>query len=272
MTLDEIDRIPSQVSKAAVVSYYVKRMQRDDGNAIHLTADLFHEFLGRDLPIASEQADNFILWVGDRTQPGERWLFNPSHSFPEIGANFAPGLAYIVHSLKEAKLLEPFSNDAQACLSFAGWNKYQDLKRGKSDTKKAFMAMPFGNNELDRVFVELKSAVSKTGFNLTRLDEKPEAGLIDNRLRVEIRTSRFVVADLTYGNHGAYWEAGFAEGLGKHVFYTCGKSYFAEKRTHFDASHLYTVLWEEQNMHKATEELKLAIRVTLPDEAKMTDG
>jgi len=33
------------------------------------------------------------------------------------------------------------------------------------------------------------------------------------RMRLEIRRSRFAVVDLTHGNRGAYWEAGFAEGL-----------------------------------------------------------
>jgi nucleoside 2-deoxyribosyltransferase len=44
---------------------------------------------------------------------------------------------------------------------------------------------------------------------------------IDDQMRVALRTSRFVVADLTRGNRGAYWEAGFAEGLGRPVIYTC---------------------------------------------------
>lgn len=73
------------------------------------------------------------------------------------------------------------------------------------------MAMPFGNPAIDALHSRLKQAVSETGFDLRRLDEKPKAGLIDDHLRVEIRTSRFLVVDLTDGNQGAYWEAGFGE-------------------------------------------------------------
>ena len=106
------------------------------------------------------------------------------------------------------------------------------------------MAMQFGVQKLERVYGIFKDAVRLTGFNLMHLDEKPKAGLIDNRLRVEIQISRFLVVDLTLGNRGAYWEGGFAEGLGKPVFYTCKKSYFThkDKGIHFDANHLYTVL------------------------------
>ena len=76
------------------------------------------------------------------------------------------------------------------------------------------------------------------------LVQRAKAGSIDERLRVEIRRSRFLIADLTDRNAGAYWEAGFAEGLGKPVIYTCEKSVFEEEKTHFDTNHMHTVLWD----------------------------
>jgi hypothetical protein len=156
-------------------------------------------------------------------------------------------------------------------LTFNGWARYQELKKGKATGNKAFMAMPYGNTKLDLVYAAFQMALEAAGFTLTRLDERPKAGLIDNRLRVEIQTSRFLVVDLTEDNNGAYWEGGFAEGLGKPVFYSCEKSYFDKKTTHFDANHLYTVLWELEKLDTAAAELKNALRATLPDEAKMTD-
>ena len=35
-----------------------------------------------------------------------------------------------------------------------------------------------------------------------------------------------MISDLSHGNYGAYWEAGFAEGLGKAVIYTCERTIF----------------------------------------------
>ena len=85
-----------------------------------------------------------------------------------------------------------------------------------------------------------------------------------------------MVADLTNGNQGAYWEAGFAEGLDTPVIYTCEKAVFEypdhKKGPHFDTNHLVTVLWDESNLSAAAEELKTRIRVTLPHEAKLEDG
>jgi nucleoside 2-deoxyribosyltransferase len=134
------------------------------------------------------------------------------------------------------------------------------------------MAMPFGDALLDRMFSEcFKPAVARTGFDLRRIIDNPPAGLIDDRLRVEIRRSRFVVCELTKRNPGAYWEAGFAEGLGRPVIYTCEKTYFRTEGTHFDTNHCHTVLWIGDNLPEAAEQLKATIRATLPGEAKLTD-
>jgi hypothetical protein len=89
---------------------------------------------------------------------------------------------------------------------------------------------------------------------------------------VALRTSRFVVSDLSYqNNYGAYWEAGFAEGLGRPVIYTCRKEEWDERKTHFDTNHLNTIIWDPDKLDDAALRLIATIRATLPAEAKMTD-
>jgi hypothetical protein len=102
------------------------------------------------------------------------------------------------------------------------------------------------------------------------------AGLIDDQMRVALRTSRFVVADLSHGNRGAYWEAGFAEGLGRPVIYTCHKDSWdkvenGERLVHFDTGHLLTIPWELEKLEEAGKQLTATIRATLPAEAQMID-
>ncbi len=87
-------------------------------------------------------------------------------------------------------------------------------------------------------------------------DDRLEAGLIDNRMRVEIRNSRFVIADLTHDNRGAYWEAGYGEGLGKPVIYLCKAEVFRAKSTHFDTSHHLTIQWDPAALNRFAEDLK----------------
>lgn len=192
-----------------------------------------------------------------------------SKLFPVIGAYQSSALIDLVRNLDQEGFLD--TEGAKLVLKLKGWDRYWELKRGRSESKKAFMAMPFGNTQVDAAFAAFKTEVGKTAFLLYRLDESPSAGSIANRLRVEIRTSRFLVVDLTQDNRGAYWEAGFAEGLGKPVFYTCEESFFHRHGTHFDTNHMHTILWNSTNTKAGAEALKISIRATLPDEAKMND-
>ncbi|MGB6699040.1 MAG: hypothetical protein WBE80_10095, partial [Methylocella sp.] len=115
------------------------------------------------------------------------------------------------------------ADPARLQLTMAGWQRYEALKHAQVESRTAFMAMKF-DNEMDHVVNDcFKPAVKAAGFELHNLRDGQPAGLIDDQLRVALRTARFVIADLTHGNNGAYWEAGFAEGLGRPVIYTCRK-------------------------------------------------
>jgi hypothetical protein len=96
-----------------------------------------------------------------------------------------------------------------ACLSAKGWEHFDQLVRNGSGSRHAFMAMKFGDAQMNVIYADhMRRAVDKAGFDLrTTAGAHATAGSIDNRMRVEIRTSRFLVCDLTHGNRGAYWEA-----------------------------------------------------------------
>lgn len=135
------------------------------------------------------------------------------------------------------------------------------------------MAMKFGDPVLDRMLdTVFRPSALRAGFKLTKLNDAPKAGLIDNRLRVEIQSSDFVIADLSHDNLGAYWEAGYAEGLDKPVIYTCERSKFQQTRTHFDTNHHLTVLWDAESPEHCGAELTATIRATLPDIALLDDS
>jgi nucleoside 2-deoxyribosyltransferase len=101
-------------------------------------------------------------------------------------------------------------------------------------------------------------------------DEQP-AGLIDNQMQAALLSARFVIADLSHANLGAYWEAGFAEGLGRPVIYTCERSAWDQKRTHFDTNHTLTIIWQAADQKCAEDQMVAAIRATLRSEAVQTD-
>ena len=94
-------------------------------------------------------------------------------------------------------------------------------------------------------------------------------------MRVDIRSARFLIADLTHGNRGAYWEAGYGEGLGKPVIYTCKREVLEDQNhefhPHFDTNHHLIVKWDLEDQDSTAQRLKATIRATIP-EAKQSDG
>ena len=272
-------------SKSAILSHAIRKMQRSNEFPLLDLASI-KRIVQNVLPKPSEQVNNFILWLGDNLPSfGDEVDVYGLVMQAEIGARTQEGMDKVVEHLVEKKLIESTNiltstyfedtiepHQFRMTLTMDGWEYYEKLKQGTSSNRRAFIAMKFGDNDLDYMLANcFRLAVKDTGFDLFRLDDAPKAGLIDDRLRVEIRVSRFLIADLTHENPGAYWEAGYAEGLGKPVIYTCEKKKFEEKKTHFDTNHHTTVLWDKDDLEKTARDLKNTIRATLPDEAKLKD-
>lgn len=263
----------------SALSHHVRRMQRR-GGVPRLEMDVMRRLLEEPLPSIVRQREDLVLLVGrDGPLPGESaGLFDARRVQAEIGAGTWRAVGLVGGQLAREGLMNvewspaPRSPDFKAALTFDGWRLYEELLEGKGDSRTAFMALQFGDGRLDRMVDEVfRPAVRQTGFELIRVDDVPRAGLIDDHIRVMIRKARFVVADLTHDNSGAYWEAGFAEGLGKPVVFTCERTKFEEDATHFDTSHQHTVTWAEDRPGEAARDLKATIRATLPSEARLTD-
>jgi nucleoside 2-deoxyribosyltransferase len=200
-----------------------------------------------------------------------------------VGATISKGspgapLAWLLEAAKAGSLISDYRDLSDVRLTLSGWQRREELKRGQAIGRRVLMAMKFRTRrlpdiELDQVVQAFKPAVGQCGFELFTL-ESGAAGLIDDQLRVALRTSRFVIADLTYGSRGAYWEAGFAEGLGRPVIYTCREKEWNDangEAPHFDTNHLRTIVWRRDKLDEAATNLKATIRATLPAEAIMTD-
>lgn len=125
--------------------------------------------------------------------------------------------------------------------------------------------MKFNDPELERLVTHvIKPAVKAAlGYDVVDLRNVAKAGIIDNILREQIRDAAFVLVDLTHDNSGAYWEAGYAEGLGKPVIYLCERAKFDAAQTHFDTNHCTTVIWATDNEAAFAAELNATIRRSL---------
>lgn len=202
----------------------------------------------------STQAINLVRYIGDRItesgKPIDR-LYKFAERIAAPSEELADGLLEelkdlgLVKMWNPAKTLSDGTTFMNVDLTLDGWERYDAGKRGQLDGNYGFIAMQFNEDELDS-FVEnvVKPTVKEeTGYNLVSMNDVSRAGIIDNIMRAQIEGATFVIADLTHDNLGAYWEAGYAEGLGKPVIYICEKEKFETDKTHFDTNHCTTIPW-----------------------------
>jgi hypothetical protein len=285
MNADKVPGVPLTSLQAkrqrAVMAHALRRMEAS-GQTPVVTDGMTLRILQEDrLPPLIEQRDNLLHWLGKEHEIGLMYSFG----YHGVGARVGSASMGAFQLLLEGMLDEGYlrgklgaSGDGAFKLAYRGLERLQELERGTPSGYNAFMAMKFGDAELDRIVDDhFRPAVKDTGFSLYRLDDKPEAGLIDARLRNEIRNCRFLIADLSHANHGAYWEAGYAEDLGKPVIYTCEKSVFDGKkadiaRPHFDTNHHLTIIWETAEPADAARRLTDAIRFTIPEAGQADDA
>ena len=64
------------------------------------------------------------------------------------------------------------------------------------------------------------------GYKPQIIKDKEHNNYIMPEIFYEIKNSRFVVVDVTKPNYGVYYEAGFAQALGKEVIVCCRKDVF----------------------------------------------
>jgi hypothetical protein len=276
------DRVLRQHKNGDVKLSHALRIMQGKNKRVELSESMIDAILEKPLPRPQEQADLLIRWLAEHSDnPGDEVSLDPiEHHFSIIGAKTEEGVVLVLSHLIEVGLVRGTLTETsggyigfgELALTFKGWNYYETLLKGSATYRKAFMAMKFGDADLNAVLENVfKPSVKMAGFDLFKLDDEPRAGLIDDRLRVEIQSSDFLIADLTHANNGAYWEAGYAEGLGKPVIYTCEKEQFDSQKTHFDTNHHLTVIWDKAAPEQAGELLIATIRATLPQLAKLED-
>ena len=212
-------------------------------------------YIGDQVSETGQPIDQFSGVAGMIDAPSEEVSDNLINELEELGL------------LRIGKTVPTFGGNIfmNVNLSLEGWEEYEKGKHGDFEGDYGFMAMEFGDDCLDKLFREvMKPAIQEQlNMDLINLNDVARAGVIDDIMRAKIKDAKFVIADLTNDNHGAYWEAGYAEGLGKPVIYICEKMKFKEKSTHFDVNHCTTVSWSMYDPGGFCEKLIAVLRQSI---------
>jgi hypothetical protein len=153
----------------------------------------------------------------------------------------------------------------EAKLSVAGWSEIEKLGQQAPNSSQAFVAMWFNETTEDAFYRGIAPAIAAVGYEAIRIDKKEHNNKIDDEIVAEIRRSRFLIADFTCEKGkvrgGVYYEAGFAQGLGVPVIWTCRDSSMDD--LHFDTRQYAHIVWKSPD--DLYEQLKNRIGATIGD-------
>ena len=227
---------------------------------------------------------NYPIQVVDRI---DRILINLSKMFPLLSNNFHIVGLYSEHfrlfycesddkieeitsvfsALEKMEYIEQCQEGKSGIytlyrISIKGWERIAELKKNNSTFNYGFIAMSFDDdvNYIEKLF---KQAIQEAGYEARIIKDKEHNNYIMPEIFYEIQQSKFVVVDITRQNYGAYYEAGYAQALGKEVIVCCKKSVFdnPETKPHFDIAQKSMILWE--NEQDLVERLKRRIIATV---------
>jgi len=151
-----------------------------------------------------------------------------------------------------------------------GYERAEQLINSNIDSKSVFVAMDYRDIHVKEAFESaFKPACAACGFDALIIRDKPHNNGITDEIIVEIKKSKFVIVDFTFKNNGAYWEAGYAQGLGRPIIRSCKKDWFNTHGLHFDVKHYRTIIWEDSE--HLIKELKENIRANII-EANLEDN
>jgi len=148
-------------------------------------------------------------------------------------------------------------------LTPAGWGLL-DCASAERAAPVAIVALTL-DKDSDTVWTQgFAAALTAAGFSPAKADTKEAANKITDEVLVELRRASCVVADLSGQHASAYFQAAFALGLGKPVFWTCEASELSDKKLLVDTRQQVITPWTRDKLPEFARRLAARLGATLP--------
>ncbi len=108
----------------------------------------------------------------------------------------------------------------------------------------------------------IEPAIVSCGLRPIRVDRVQHNGIVTDLILAEVRRAQVVIADVTLQRAGVYYEAGFANGLGRTVIWCCREDEI--KMVHFDTRQYSHVVWSDAADLRTKLEARIRGTVTIP--------
>jgi nucleoside 2-deoxyribosyltransferase len=221
------------------------RRQVDAGKRVILDEAQVREVATLPTPTFTERVEGYLLAASKKANK----LDDPfPYVEPEMRAaaycTSGGELQTIVNYLRQQRYLAPVEPGAGvARLLPEGHMACDELRAKRTASSQGFIAMWFDASMEEARKIGLEPGIRAAGYKPHRVDDVHHIDQISDRIIAEIRRSRFLVADLTGHRQGVYYEAGFARGLDKPVFYSCRDD--DKEKIHFDIRQFNCIMWKD---------------------------
>lgn len=140
-------------------------------------------------------------------------------------------LNFLVKIFNENELIEivfpPVMEDDEYSLKVtpSGWKRVDELQKDDKNNKNVFVSMAF-NKKTKATRESIRNGIINAGYSPEFIDEIIHNNQIVPEMFRLIRECKFLILDISDPNYGAYYEAGYALGLGKEVIICCNEDVF----------------------------------------------
>ena len=214
------------------------------------------------IPSFNERADLLLKYIERKTAHiGEMIEFSENEIFTVTWSYDIDETHALLDYLCEEGRISVLNSYDAATIMPEGWSHIEMLREKNPLSHQGFVAMWFNEDVQNAYDQAISPAIAEAGYLPHRVDLGEHNQKIDDEIIVQIRRSRFVVADFTDHRGGVYYEAGFGHGLGLEVFFTCRNDHL--EKLHFDIRQYNCVVWEDGKLDEFRQKLARRIEAVL---------
>jgi nucleoside 2-deoxyribosyltransferase len=238
----ELKELPP--NERAMLSAFTKNLfehgQSADFNNPH-TDTLLKEIIARYKNMSlKDKIDNLIFYIGDHsTYFGEKIPIIFRTDYPITYSINEEEFKNILRQCEELNYL--ITQEMKTKLLIKGWDIFDALKMNRDSkiSNKCFVAMACANKECYEKAI--KPAIEELQYKPIFIESMEHNEKICDLIIAEIRNCRFLIADVTGQRQNVYYEAGYAQGIGRDVIWTVKKDEL--EKVHFDVRQYSYIDW-----------------------------
>jgi hypothetical protein len=215
-------------------------------------------------PSVDDKLGFLLTFLARRSKsPGKRVFFDYVNDCSVVCARDKEEASFLFESLGQQRLIELqdqiLDGTGGSCrLTTAGWSELTRRASSGAESNNVFIAMSFDPTRTS-VAKAIAQAISASHHTPFRMDQVEHLNRIDDEILSRLRSSKFLVVDLTQQNPGAYFEAGFMLGLGRPVIWICSDEDM--EKVHFDARQYNFIYYD--GIDDLERRLRLRIEATI---------